>query len=328
LPRREHPAEQKRSRLNEARQEPGSDRSLGILRKGLEDRVSIVVARAAELSGELGAASLTPELIRAFRRFLEEPTRDKGCLAKIAIAEALTRLEHSDAEVFLKGIRHVQREPVWGGTEDTASWLRGLCALGLAASQHPRVLAALVDVLGDREKLARLGAVRALGARGDPQGALLLRLKLLDGDPEIEVISECFRALLALEPPAEGTAFVGRFLESADEPIAEAAALALGESRLPQAFDLLKRGWEQAADPSRRRLFLAAVALLRAEAANDFLVSLIGDDFIETARGAISALGPFLYSPELRERVSRAVAATGNVSLQELYEKELGSHTS
>jgi HEAT repeat protein len=327
LPRREHPAEQKRSRLNEARQHPGSDRSLAILRKGLEDRVSMVVAKAAELSSELGALSLAPELIRAFRRFLAEPTRDKGCLAKIAIVEALTRLEHSDPEVFLEGIGHVQREPVWGGTEDTASWLRGLCAMGLAASEHPRVLAPLVDVLGDREKLARLGAVRALGARGDPQGALLLRLKLLDGDPESEVISECFRALLALEPPAEGTAFVGRFLESADQATAEAAALALGESRLPQAFDLLKRGWEQASDKSFRRVLLAAIALLRIEPATDFLVCRIADDFIETARGAISALGPFLYGDELRERVSKAVADTGNASLQELYEKELGKHT-
>jgi hypothetical protein len=286
-----------------------------------------VVAKAAELAGELGASSLTPELIRAFRRFLAEPARDKGCLAKTAIVEALTRLEHSDPEVFLEGIRHVQMEPVWGGSEDTAAWLRGLCAIGLAGSEHPRVLAHLVDVLGDREKLARLGAVRAFVTRGDPRGALLLRLKLLDGDPEIEVVSECFRALLALEPPAEGTAFVARFLESGDEATAEAAALALGESRHPQALDLLKPSWEGASDRSFRRVLLAAVALLRIEAATAFLVSLVADDFTETARGALSALGPFLYGNELRERVAKAVAATGNASLRELYESELAKHT-
>ncbi|HEY7697067.1 MAG TPA: hypothetical protein VIE88_01560 [Vicinamibacteria bacterium] len=324
---RKDPVEEKRSRLNDARESPGSEGSLAILRKGLSDRVSVVVARAAELAGELGATVLVPEMIAAFDRFLAEPSKDKGCLAKIAVVEALNRLEHPDADVFLKGIRHVQREPVWGGSEDTAAWLRGLSAIGLVACDYPRVLTDLVDLLADGEKLARIGAARALGGLGRPEGALLLRLKLLHGDPEVEVVSESFRSLLTLEPPGEGTSFVARFLDEGDEAVAEAAALALGESRLPQALEILKRSWERSRERSIRPVLLVAMALLRTGAATDFLVSLLSGESMESARGALSALGPFLYHSELRARVRLAVADAKDPSLLELYESELRKNT-
>lgn len=320
---RKDPVEEKRSRLNDAGESPGSTRSLAILRSGLSDRISIVVARAAELAGELGTTPLVPEMIAAFHRFLADPSKDRGCLAKTAIVEALTRLEHPDPEVFLEGIRHVQMEPVWGGSEDTAAWLRGLSAIGLVGCDHPRVLSCLVDLLADREKLARLGAARALGGLGRPEGALLLRLKLLHGDPEVDVLSECFRAFLSLEPPAEAASFVARFLDSRDETIAEAAALALGESRLPQALEILKRSWERSRERSFRRVLLVAMALLRTGPGTEFLVSLVSGENEESARGALSALGPFLYNEELRERVRAAVAANEDASLLELYESEL-----
>ncbi len=321
MPPRKDPVEEKRSRLNAAREAPGSEASLALLRKGLSDRVSIVVAKAAELAGELGTSALAPDLLAAFRRFLSDPSKDKGCLAKIAIAEALTRLEHEEADIFLEGIRHVQREPVWGGTEDTAAWLRGLCGIGLAGCRHPRVLQHLVDLLADPEKPARIGGIRALGGIGGPEPALLLRLKLLQGDPEVEVLAEGFRAFLSIEPPGEASTFVARFLDSADEAVSEAAALALGESRYPQALEVLKRSWESARGRSFRRVLLVAIALLRTGPATDFLVSLLAEESRETRRGALEALGPFLYSDELRERVRTAVE--GDEDLRELFEAEL-----
>jgi hypothetical protein len=324
---RKDPVEDKRSRLNEARESPGSKESLAILRKGLSDRVSIVVARAAELAGELCGTALVPEMSAAFHRFLSDPSKDKGCLAKTAIVEALTRLEHPDPEVFLEGIRHVQMEPVWGGSEDTAAWLRGLCAIGLVGCDHPQVLSRLVDVLADREKSARLGAARALGGLGRPEGALLLRLKALQGDADVEVVSECFRSLLTLEPPGEATSFVARFLGSVDEAIAEAAALALGESRLPQALEVLRGSFQQARGKSFRRVLLVAVALLRTAPATEFLVSLLAAESVETARGALTALGPFLYGDELRESVRKAVSARGDGALEDLFESELRKTT-
>ncbi len=142
VPPRKDPVEEKRSRLNAAREVAG----LQALSR-LFERVSPIGCRSSSRKppsspGSSGRALSLPDLLAAFRRFLADPSKDKGCLAKIAIAEALTRLEHEEAEIFLEGIRHMQREPVWGGTEDTAAWLRGLCAIGLAGCRHPRAAAA------------------------------------------------------------------------------------------------------------------------------------------------------------------------------------------
>jgi hypothetical protein len=68
------------------------------------------------------------------------------------------------------------------------------------------------------------------------------------------------------------------------------------------------------------------MALLRTEEATDFLVSLLASESAETARGALSALGPFLYGDELRARVGKAVSGRGDGALLELYEGELRKH--
>ena len=53
------------------------------------------------------------------------------CWAKNALAQTLAAFDYQDKELFLAGMRHVQLEPVWGGSSDTAGPLRGLCALAL-----------------------------------------------------------------------------------------------------------------------------------------------------------------------------------------------------
>lgn len=291
------------------RDRPVTPESIEILRKGLGDPVQVVVARAAELAAELSIASLGPDLVKAFERLLVHPAKsDKGCLGKTAIMEALVKLEHDDPDVFLKGIEHVQREPVWGGSEDTAAWLRGLAAAGLVQSRHPEELDRLVDLLADPEKLARIGAARALAQLGREEGAAVLRFKLHQGDAEAEVMAESFAAYLRLTSEAAGCAFVGRFLGAADAPIAEAAAIALGESRHATAVDILKATFERTLDPSVRRILLVALALTRSEVANDFLVSLIRSGAPRSARAALAAIEPFLYNQELQTRVKGAVA--------------------
>ena len=75
---------------------------------------------------------LAPDLLRAFDRLMEKPVeRDPQCWGKNAIVQALVALEHREAAPFVRGIRHIQIEPVWGGQEDTAPTLRGTCALAL-----------------------------------------------------------------------------------------------------------------------------------------------------------------------------------------------------
>ena len=55
-----------------------------------------------------------------------------------AIAKALMELEYRQSAAFLRGARHIQMEPIWGGQEDTASTLRGVCMLGLITCSDVR----------------------------------------------------------------------------------------------------------------------------------------------------------------------------------------------
>src|SRR5207244_9099657 len=133
--------------------------------------------------------------------------RDKMCRAKAAIAEALNLLEYTGEDVFWRGARHVQPEPVWGGTQDTAAGLRVTCAFALVRNRAQGVMPFLVDLLADPEKPARVGAAQALAYAETEAAGLLLRLKARLGDKEPEVLSECFNGVLKLSP-AGGVAFV------------------------------------------------------------------------------------------------------------------------
>ncbi len=77
---------------------------------------------------------------------------------------------------------------------------------------HPDALLECVTLLADPEIAARTGAIRAIADAGRPEGVLLLRLKTLLGDKEIEVTGECFASLLSLDP-ARSVEFVAQVPE-------------------------------------------------------------------------------------------------------------------
>ena len=84
------------------------------LRKRIGDRSNLVVAAAATIAGENALVELAKDLEAAFDRFLVNPLKDdKLCRAKIAVVQALDKMEHQDPAVFLKAARYVQIEPVW-----------------------------------------------------------------------------------------------------------------------------------------------------------------------------------------------------------------------
>ena len=263
--------------LGELRMDPASARARQELSKALTARISLLAAKAARIAGESGLADLTPQLVDPFQRFLVHPeTTDKGCAAKTEIARALQRLECPSPELFLRGIRHVQMEPTWTGPVDTAAELRGVCALGLAQTGYRDAGLELARLLADRERQARIGAVRAIAWWVRPEGLLLLRFKALSGDAEPEVIGECLSALLRMEP--EGSLpFVAEFLEHADPAVAEGAALALGESRQEAAFEILKGKLRS----PLRQVALMAIGMMR----RDYLEQLAaaGDQEAKTA---------------------------------------------
>ena len=121
------------------------------------------------------------------------------------------------------------------GGRDTAAELRGAAARGLVRMSHPQALSALAELLADPELPARIAAVRAVAYHGGDSGLPLLRLKVLSGDREPEVLSECFLAMLRISPEVS-VEFVERFLDAEEAAIAESAALALGESRAAEGL--------------------------------------------------------------------------------------------
>jgi HEAT repeat protein len=294
------------------------------LRTALADTSNLVVAEAAEIIGEGHMAELVADLAVAFDRFFEEPEKiDKLCRAKIAIAEGLNQLECSDEPLFWRGARYVQYEPVWGGEQDTAAPLRVSCAFSLVRNHAHGVLPYLVDLLNDREKVARVGAAQALAYFGTDSAALLLRLKARVGDAEPEVISECFTGLLKLGKD-EAVGFVAEFLSNADLAIQEAAVLALGDSRQPKAFEALKSFWEAHADGRIQETVLMALSLLRLPQATDFLLELAATEDEDVAGMAVSALAIHRYDDRVRERTAAAVARNGQAGLKAFYEERFG----
>ncbi|MFO0888411.1 MAG: hypothetical protein U0790_04600 [Isosphaeraceae bacterium] len=148
------------------------------LQKALADRSNFVVAAAAAVAGDRGIVELAGDLESGFTRYLEDPVKtDKLCRAKLAIVHALDKLEHRRSDVFLQAARHVQLEPVYGGSEDTAAPLRAAALRALARLDEPGVRLVLADALIDREKDVRVAAAERLAYEGSEAAALLLQLQ-------------------------------------------------------------------------------------------------------------------------------------------------------
>jgi len=318
VPRRD-PLREALERLSRVRQDPSSAASLAELRRALSREPSHAVAKAAAIAADAGLTALVPELVGSFRRFLKCPPRaDQGCVAKTAVVEALLRLDHADEDVFLAGILHVQMEPVLGGQVDTASGLRAASALGLARTSGPDVLSRLADLLADSEPAARVAAARAIGDHGRASGVPLLRYKVRAGDEEPRVIIESLLALLHLDAPGS-LPFARELLEPGATPgrsardLSECAADALGESRLAEAFPILRDWYPKAAARRLERTALRALAALRRDEAFDSLLFLIQGAEPEAACAAVAALAPHC-DESLRTRLREAAAGRPEVA--------------
>ncbi len=305
------------------RHEPKSGAIAEKLRRALSDKSGAVVAKAASVAGGVGYGELIPEMVAAFGRGLgaDAAKVDPQCWGKNAIARALRELSHDAADVYLAGVKHRQHEAVWGGQQDTAAELRSICGHALVSCRGLRdleVLRVLVELLADPEKLVRVNAAQAMGQVPREESALLLRLKILSGDREPEVIGECFAALLRVEP-GDGVGLVGRFLNEADGLEFEAVA-ALGESREPQAVELLKRACAMAGNRELRSAALRSLGASRQPAAVEYLLELIAGR--QNGQEAIAALALLRGNEELRGRVEAAVKTSGSAALEESFRKE------
>jgi hypothetical protein len=312
--------DEKLSAVRRLREMPPSPQVMSELRAALRDKSNLIVAAAATIVGDQNHAELCPEMETAFDRCLVDPLKnDKLCRGKIAIIQSLDKLEHAQPNIFLRALEHVQLEPVWGGSEDTAAPLRAAAILALARLDYHGLLPLLVDSLTDSQKEVRTAAAQALGHHGSETASLLLRLKARLGDKEPDVISECLSALLTCSPQ-ENLPFVGEFLDSVNPAIGEAAVLALGKSRLAGAFDLLKNCLEKHPIGLNEEIFLA-MAMLRLPAATEYLLETVASESEHAAALALSALLIYRYDPALRDRIAEAVGKSGSKALRTQFER-------
>lgn len=305
-------------RLTAIEAEGESAKNIAEARKRLSSKRSLVAARAVDILAAWHRKEIVPELLEMFERFTVEPLKsDANCAAKTAIVKALVALDHRDATIYLRGLRYEQFEPRWGNPEDTAGELRGACGRALAAFGHPDAHCALADLLADHTPEARLAAVSALRTIGDETSELLLRLRLRVGEEVAAVATDAFAALLNMAPDrslpfvkAELQRPMRRAIHDEDEDVAAmaiAAALALGESHLPEAFPLLREAWEDIRWMGRRESLLTPIALVRSDEAFQFLLGVVKDERVDEAAEAVRAL--HLFDDEThRGAIAAAVA--------------------
>lgn len=315
-PKRPGAVEAELARVTACRDDPTAPTAGATLRAALGGRSSFVVAAAARLVGEAELEELAPLLAPAYTRVAD---KDPGCHAKQAVVEALARLGRDEFETFLHAARCRQLEPVWGGTVDTAAALRAHGAAALAAMGHPEAAPTIARLLADAEWVARAGAARAAARLPAEVAVPLLVLRASLGDPEADVLGDCFRSLLEVAPGRID--FVALRLD-ADEAEAEQAALALGESRLPAAFAPL-RDYASRTVGARRSAALVALALLRRDEAYDHLLALVAGAELPTASSALEALAVHKHDARLRAAALAAARARGDAALLKKAEKAL-----
>lgn len=305
---------------------PRSDAAIEALTNAIASKSNLIVTKAAEIIDKARLDQFIPQLISAFDRFMPEgKSADPGCAAKTAIAKALYELEARAEPVFLRGIHHIQMEGVWGGSTDTAAELRGLCALGLVRCNARDVLDELAELLVDHQASARLMAARAIAYSENDAGAPLLRMKILSGDESPDVLAECCAALLRLTP-RKAVECLNRFADPNMNDLFEITLMALGESRLPAAFDLLKDHFNNQLIGQKKIPWLLPIAMTRLAQAVEFLIRLIDTEHVSVAAAAIEALMKIHHADEnLKIRIKTRVESRNEDELRRVFENATGS---
>ena len=202
------------------------------------------------------------------------------------------------------------------GSKDVAAECRGLAALGLAQTRGgsagpDAAVMLLVDLLADEEAATRVRAAQALGMW--PGAAPVLRLKAHLGDEEAQVTGEVFAALLRHDARVQ-LAFVAGFLDHEDTRLVEAAALALGESRQPQALPPLTAAFGRLARDPVHTSLLMAIALLRQEESLAWLLAQIPAARPAAAREILEALRLYRGDEKAMARIAQAAGGHSEIA--------------
>jgi hypothetical protein len=301
--------------LARAAADPNSEATYAALSTALASKHAIIVKRAAELIKQHQLGALVPDLTQAFERLLVDGVkRDPGCHAKLALLEALDQLDTEEQETFLRAARYVQLEPAWGAPADSAAGVRARGIAGLARTGYGDLPLLAGELFADREPGVRQAVADSLAYRADRAGAGLLLLKLRAGDEDPMVTLAVLNALLALALDWALPLLEAR-LNGDDEGERELSAIALGQSRRPEALALLLRALEGCVMAPAREPLLRAIGLHRSEPALVALLGVIAEGAAADAKTAIQALAARRFEPGLPGRVREAAARNVRVDL-------------
>jgi HEAT repeat protein len=294
---------------------------LNLLKTTLQGKSHLLVARAAKIAGDYQLAELTSLMRAAFDRFMEKPEKtDKECQAKLAIIKALNALDYRDDALFLRAVRHIQLEPVWGGTVDTAAELRGSAIFGLASNEYEDLYPELVTLIFDPEIVTRQMAVHCLSELRSETAEVMLRMKIRLGDEDDRVLADAFSGLVKVNSQ-RSIPFIASYLDEDAPALAEMAALALGESQQEAGFKILIQKWEQSAQSAFKKMLLLPIAITRLEAAFDFLIErVIEKEAEDFAIAAIQTLQIYSHHQKVRDRIQQGVARRANKTITHAFQ--------
>jgi len=318
MPKQNQQIEQQLAELNQLYTLDDEQAITKTVKQALQSKSFQVIAKAAKICEERVLYALEDELVTSYQKLLEK--KDPNCLAKSAIVRALVAQDCSNVDFYLQGLRYVQNEPGWGGATDSAVDIRCSSAMGLVSTTYPRAMVELLTLLNDPEPNARMGAARAIKYGLRYEATLVLKQKLMCGDEEPEVLGECMSGLLMVDPD-HSLPFVATYLDSTDDILFELSALALGDSRLDEALEVLQTVWKHtfAVQAERRRALFRAIALHRSEAALEWLLMKLENADAGLLETGIELLAVYKHRPALKERMEDIVADSGNRRHHALY---------
>jgi HEAT repeat protein len=300
-----------------------SDSTIAALRELLADSRlhGIVLKGAAALAEQITASELSPQFAAAIENLLRgDPKRDPGCEGKTAALKDLVGWDANVPALYLEAARFRQMTPVMGGSIDVAAEFRGLAAIGIAATGPAGALDRLVDLLADPEKATRARAATALGMWRGPEALPVLRLKARLSDADAEVMAEVFGSLLQQDP--DQLELVAEFLRDENPGLVEAAALALGQSKLEAALGALTANWPSHRGSPVATTLLMAISLTRSEPAIQWLLDRLGESRGRESTALLDALA--LYRSDAKVVARIQVITARRADLRTAYREVFG----
>lgn len=292
------------------------------LTRFLHDRQPLVVQRAADALGALGHPAAIEPLVAAYERAAAAGIEnDPGCRIRQAIVKALGDFGGSGAVPLVRKALHTVQIEIGFGPEDTALGLRATAALALARLVPADALYDLALLLFDEEPNvavsaperpyakapARKAAARGIGSLGQPEGVIVLAIKLRYPRGEVpEVLAECLDAMAALRPP-QLLDLVQPYLVGPDPFLATTAATALAQHLGREALPILVGSFERVPAEARVALVMA-VSSVRSEETGPVLLQFTGDPDPAVRLAAVE--GAALYPDAGVQEYLRRLAAS------------------